>query len=69
MSAVSKAIRRRLPSWRDEAPSAFGLNGRRPGTHSVVACVGDSTDHIHLNDRAADVVADLISDVLQERHP
>ncbi len=27
------------------------------------------TDHIHLNDRAAGVVADLISDVLQERQP
>ena len=27
------------------------------------------TDHIHFNDRAAGVVADLISDVLQERQP
>ncbi len=35
-------VRRRLPGWRGDVPEVFLAEGRRPGVHTVVACVGDS---------------------------
>mgnify|MGYP000971961199 CR=1 FL=1 len=42
MTALPEAVRRRLPGWRGDTPSAFGVDGRRAGVRTVVACVGDS---------------------------
>lgn len=42
MRALPDALRRRLPGWRADVPEVFRAEGRHPGVHTVVACVGDS---------------------------